>query len=49
MLSLFPPSLTALIAIEAIELDQVELSEFAYTVWVGEKLDTVDALAQERL
>ena len=41
--------MAALIAVKAIQLDQVGLSEFAYTVGIGEELDAADALASERL
>ena len=44
---LFPICLAALIAVEAVQFDQVSLSEFAYTFRVGEKPDTSDALASE--
>jgi hypothetical protein len=49
VLSLLPPSLAALIAIEAIQFDQVGFCEFAYTVRIGEQLNAADAFASERL
>jgi hypothetical protein len=39
--------MAALIPVEAVEFDQISLSEFAYAFAVGEKLDASDALAPE--
>jgi hypothetical protein len=38
-----------LVAIQPIQLDQVCFRELAYSVWIGEKLNTGDALAPEWL
>jgi hypothetical protein len=41
--------MTALIAVEAIEFDQISVSEFANAFRAGEKLDASDTLASELL
>lgn len=46
---LFAVSVAALIPVEAVEFDQIGLGEFAYALWIGEKLDASNALASETL